>query len=108
MGDYYGKPLSAQALSKLLRVHRIKTMPVKVERQTVRGYKIEQFAAAFVELGVVGVTGVTCVTSEAPSHAGGNAGNAGNAYLTNERQLALGYELEDHRAAIADGEDDDW
>lgn len=79
-GDYFGKPISAQALSKLLRPHRIKTMPVKVEGQTVRGYKREQFSDAFHR--VLGVTGVTSVTPEFPSHAGGNASNASNAQGT--------------------------
>jgi Protein of unknown function (DUF3631) len=80
-GDWYGKTITPQALSKLLRPHRIKTMPVKVEGQTVRGYKVEQFADAFAR--VLGVTGVTSVTSESPSQAGGNAGNAGNSNSVN-------------------------
>jgi hypothetical protein len=81
-GDWYGKSISPQGVSKLLRRHRIKTMPVKVEGKTVRGYKVEQFAEAFRR--VLGVTSVTSVTSESPSHAGGNAGNAGNALGTGE------------------------
>jgi Protein of unknown function (DUF3631) len=81
-GDWYGKPITPQALSRLLRPHRIKTMPVKVDGETVRGYKLEQFAEAFSR--VLGVTGVTGVTSKSPSQAGGNASNAGNAYLAGE------------------------
>jgi hypothetical protein len=81
-GDWYGKPISAQSLSKLLRPYRIKTMPVKVEGKTVRGYKREQFVEAWNRyLPVVGVTSVTSVTSSFPSQAGGNAGNAGNAQV---------------------------
>jgi hypothetical protein len=76
-GDWYGKTISPQGLSKLLRPHRIKTMPVKVEGETVRGYKREQFAEAFHR--VLGVTRVTSVTSKSPSQGKGNAGNAGNA-----------------------------
>jgi hypothetical protein len=75
--DWYGKPLSANALSRLLKPYRIKTMPVKVDGETVRGYKVEQFADAFAR--VLGVTGVTGVTSETASQAGGNASNASNA-----------------------------
>jgi hypothetical protein len=41
-GDWYGKTISPHGLSKLLRVHRIKTMPVWVEGESVRGYKREQ------------------------------------------------------------------
>lgn len=73
-GDYYGKKISPQALSKLLKPHRIKTMSVKVDGKTVRGYKAEQFTEAFSR--VLGVTSVTSVTSESLSQAGGNAGNA--------------------------------
>jgi hypothetical protein len=76
-GDWRGKPLTAQALSRLLRPFRIKTMAVKAEGRTVRGYKAEQFAQAFHR--VLGVTGVTSVTSRTASEAEGNAGNAGNA-----------------------------
>jgi hypothetical protein len=81
-GDWHGKPITAHALSKLLRPHRIKTMSVKVDGEAARGYKREQFADAFHR--VLGVTSVTSVTSDSPSQAGGNAGNAGNAYPTEE------------------------
>jgi hypothetical protein len=72
--DWYGKPLSAHGLSKLLKPYRIKTMTVKVDGEVVRGYKIEQFADAFAR-----VLGVTSVTSDLPSQAEGNASNASNA-----------------------------
>ena len=39
--DWYGKPLSAHGLSRLLRPYRIRTMPVYSEGRTVRGYKVE-------------------------------------------------------------------
>jgi hypothetical protein len=55
--DWYGKPLSAHGLSRLLKPYRIKTMPVKVEGETVRGYKVEQFADAFSR--ALSVTSVT-------------------------------------------------
>lgn len=76
-GDWYGKTLSAQALSKLLQPYRIKTMTIKVEGEPVRGYKREQFEDAWARQ--TGVTRVTGVTTEFTSHAEGNAGNAGNA-----------------------------
>lgn len=66
--DWYGKPLSAHALSRLLRSYRIKTLAVKVSGETVRGYKVEQFADAFAR--ALGVTGVTSVTPRPPSQAG--------------------------------------
>jgi len=81
-GDWKGKVITPQALSKLLRPHRIKTMPVRVDGETVRGYKREQFADAFSR--VLGVAGVTSVTSESGSQAGGNASNARNAYPAGE------------------------
>jgi Protein of unknown function (DUF3631) len=81
-GDWHGKPLTAQALSRLLRPFRIKTMAVKAEGRTVRGYKVEQFADAFHR--VLGVTGVTSVTSRTAWEAEGNAGNGGNALHAGE------------------------
>jgi hypothetical protein len=45
-GDWYGKTISPQALSKLLKPHRIKTLPVWVDGEKARGYKLEQFADA--------------------------------------------------------------
>jgi hypothetical protein len=87
-GDWYGKTISPQGLSKLLRTHRIKTMPVRVEGETVRGYKREQFTDAFVR--VLGVTGVTNVASESPSQAERNASNACNAGDTNGRVPSFG------------------
>jgi hypothetical protein len=76
--EWYGKPLSAHGLSRLLKPYRIKTMPVKVEGDAVRGYKVEQFADAFAR--ALSVTGVTSVTSQSASQRGGNASNASNAY----------------------------
>src|SRR5262249_27961611 len=60
-GDWYGKPISPQGLSKLLRPYRIRTMPVWVEGATVKGYKVEQFANAFHR--VLGVREVRTVRS---------------------------------------------
>jgi hypothetical protein len=76
-GDWYGKLISPQALSKLLKPHRIKTMPVWIDGKTARGYKAEQFAEAFHR--VLGVRSVRDVRSESPSHAAPNAPNAPNA-----------------------------
>jgi hypothetical protein len=75
--DYHGKPLSANALSRLLRPYRIKTMPVWNDGQTVRGYKLEQFDEPFAR--VLGVRGVRCVRSQSASHAAPNSPNAPNA-----------------------------
>ena len=112
-GDWYGKTLTAHALSKLLKPFRIRTMPVKVEGQTVRGYRAEQFSDAFHRvLGVTGVTGVTsgsgsqnavtegnavtlspkeAVTGNPASEAGSNASNASNAQGTGERAPGPGH-----------------
>jgi hypothetical protein len=75
-GDWFGKPLSAHGLSRLLRPYRIRTMPVYAEGRTIRGYKVEQFSDAFAQLSV---RSVTSVRREARSHAGPNAPNAPNA-----------------------------
>ena len=75
-GDWHGKPITAQTLSRLLRPYGIRTMSVKVEGKTVRGYKAEQFADAFRR--VLGVTGVTGDTVLSPTDAERNASNAGN------------------------------
>jgi Protein of unknown function (DUF3631) len=81
-GDWFGKPISAQALSKLLRPYRIKTLPVWVDGKTVRGYKREQFVEAWNRYlsPVQGVRSVRSVRNESPSEAGPNAPNAPNAY----------------------------
>jgi hypothetical protein len=60
-GDYYGKPISSQGLSKLLRPYRIRTMPVWVDGATVKGYKAEQFREAWLR--VLGVREVRRVRS---------------------------------------------
>jgi hypothetical protein len=97
-GDWYGKTLSAHGLSRLLRPYRIKTMPVKVEGSTVRGYKVEQFSDAFAR--VLGVTSVTSVTSQSASRKEGNASNASNAYPPGG---GWGVWQEDRRYASEDG-----
>jgi hypothetical protein len=73
-GEWNGKQLSAQGLSRLLKPYRITTMTVKLDGSTVRGYKIEQFFGAFTQLGVEGVTGVT---SNESSHNAVTSGDAG-------------------------------
>jgi Protein of unknown function (DUF3631) len=81
-GDWYGKPITPQALSKLLRPHRIKTMPIWVEGKTVRGYKVEQFAEAFHR--VLGVRSVRGVRSGSAGEAAPNGPNAPNALHVRE------------------------
>jgi Protein of unknown function (DUF3631) len=80
-GDWYGKPLSAHGLSRLLRPYRIKTLPVWVDGITVRGYKLEQFEDAHAR--VVSVRSVRRVRSESASHAAPNVPNAPNALTRN-------------------------
>jgi hypothetical protein len=46
-GDWFGKPISPQALGKLLKPHRIRTMPVWIAGEKARGYKAEQFDEAW-------------------------------------------------------------
>jgi hypothetical protein len=78
-GDWYGKTLTPQALSRLLRPYRIKTMTIRDARRTnahddgrpVKGYKREQFAEAFLR--VSGVTRVTRVTTGSAPDAGCNS-----------------------------------
>jgi hypothetical protein len=82
-GDWYGKPLSAHGLSRLLKPYRIKTMPVWVDGQTERGYKVEQFADSFAR--VVSVRGVRSDRSQATSQAAPNVPNAPNAYPSGAR-----------------------
>lgn len=75
--DWQGKTITAHGLSKLLRAHRIKTMPVWVDGQTVRGYKLEQFEEAWSR--VLGVRRDRNVRSESASQAAPNSSNAPNA-----------------------------
>jgi hypothetical protein len=91
-GDWYGKPISPQALGKLLRPYRIKTMPVWIDGTTVRGYKAEQFAETWLRvLGVRGVRGVrTGSSTEAVSNApdGANTDRAISDWLAGPEWLA--------------------
>jgi hypothetical protein len=80
-GEWFGKPLSAHGLSRLLRPYRIKTMPVWIDGETGRGYKVEQFADAFSR--VLGVRSVRAVRSESTSQNEPNSHNAPNAYHAN-------------------------
>jgi hypothetical protein len=87
-GDWRGKPITAHALSRLLKPFGIRTQTVRTDGVVVRGYKREQFADAFHR--VLGVTSVTSVTSGLAPSAGSNAGNACNASGTNGRRPLLG------------------
>jgi hypothetical protein len=49
-GDWFGRTISPQALGKLLKPYRIKTMPVWVEGEKHRGYKLEQFKDAWLRV----------------------------------------------------------
>jgi hypothetical protein len=49
-GDWFGKPISPQALSKLLRPYRIRTMPIWLEGAKAHGYKREQFEDAWLRV----------------------------------------------------------
>jgi hypothetical protein len=89
-GDWYGKPLSAHGLSKLLKSYRVKTMPVWADGKTVRGYKVDQFSDAFAQLSV---RSVSSVRSEARSHAAPNVPNAPNAFPAGE-------DVDGHRAFL--------
>jgi hypothetical protein len=106
-GDWHGKSLTPHDLSRLLKPYRIKTMPVRVGSNTVRGYKVEQFADAFAQLAVEGVMSVTSVTSEDSSQSDVTlvtprqeqallpdpsiqaSSNAGNAYPAGEGDAGL-------------------
>jgi len=79
-GDWNGKTITANALSRLLKPYRIKTMPVWADGQAVRGYKAEQFEDAFLR--VLGVRSVREVRRESPSQESPNAPNAPNALST--------------------------
>jgi hypothetical protein len=89
-GDWRGKDITPQAVSKLLKPYRIKTMAVWVDGQTVRGYRREQFEEAWLRvLGGVevdalaepvgGVRAVRDVRSQASNQDRPNAPNAPNA-----------------------------
>jgi hypothetical protein len=73
-GDWYGKQLSAHGLSRLLKPYRIRTMPVRVDGEPARGYKVEQFDDAFAR--VLTVTERYSVTSQDSSQESVTQGNA--------------------------------
>jgi hypothetical protein len=70
-GDWHGKQITAQQLSRLLKPYRIRTMPVWVADDTVRGYKVEQFTPH-----VTRVRGVSDVRSGIDTDDSPNAPNA--------------------------------
>jgi hypothetical protein len=91
-GDWYGKPISPQALSKLLRPYRIKTRSVYIHEdgKTARGYQREQFVEAWERYlpSSEGVRSVRSVRSGVATGAGSNASHASHALTraeTNER-----------------------
>jgi hypothetical protein len=49
-GDWFGKPITPQTLSKLLRPYRIRTLPIWVDNEKARGYKREQFEDAWLRV----------------------------------------------------------
>jgi hypothetical protein len=91
-GDWQGKHISPQALSRLLKPYEIRTMSIKIAGETVRGYKAEQFEEAWRR--VLGVTRVTGVTSEQWSYAESNGSNASNGFTVVSRDgfVSLGDE----------------
>jgi Protein of unknown function (DUF3631) len=86
-GDWYGKTLSAQGLSRLLKPYRIRTMPVWTEGQTVKGFKVEQFADAFSR--TLGVRAVRTVRNKTGSQAAPNPSNPSNPNPPDERRITV-------------------
>jgi hypothetical protein len=76
-GDWKGNPITAQALSRLLKPYRIRTMAVWSHGETVRGYKREQFWDAWVR--VLGVSRDSGVSPGSRSQAAPNGPDAPNA-----------------------------
>jgi hypothetical protein len=78
-GDWYGKTITPQGLSRLLKPYRIRTMPVWVDGSTVKGYKREQFEDAWRRvLGALGVRTVREVRGESASQNAPNPPNPPN------------------------------
>jgi hypothetical protein len=87
-GDWYGKTITPQALSKFLRPFQIKTMPVWADGQTVKGYKAEQFANAWYR--VLGVRWVRRVRSGSSIEAAPNQPNPPNPEHVNGHRPLIG------------------
>jgi hypothetical protein len=75
-GDYNGKPISSQKLSNLLKPYGIRTMSVWADGETVKGYKADQFADAWLR--VHGVRWVREVRTGTSIEAGTNPPNPPN------------------------------
>jgi hypothetical protein len=88
-GDWHGKTITPQALAKILKPFRIRTLPVWVDGEKARGYKREQFEdawtryrPAYMAVGAVGAVGAasraeagaTTPTGPTAHHAGGGNG----------------------------------
>jgi hypothetical protein len=84
-GDWFGKPFTSRALSKLLKPFAIKTMPVWVDGTTVRGYKRSQFENAWSRyVPPLGVRSVRSVRSGSSTDAAPNVPNTPNAQSASE------------------------
>lgn len=46
-GDWYGKPLTARGLAKLLRPYEVRSTQVRIDDKTPRGYQLADFADAW-------------------------------------------------------------
>lgn len=65
-GDWYGKPLSAMRLARLLRPFEVRSRQLRIgDRAGVRGYRIEEFADAFARY--IGSQDATPATTAQPS-----------------------------------------
>jgi hypothetical protein len=79
-GEWFGKSLTSYALSRLLKPFRIQTKPLWIDRETVRGYQLEQFENAFAR--VLPVRSVRAVRDGLAPDEAPNAPNVPNAYPT--------------------------
>lgn len=88
-GDWRCKPISAHALSRLLRPFRIKTMSVYAGGETVRGYKPDQFIDAWRRvLGVSGVRGVSRPSTSGRASNAMNTSGASHAGASSQRRTS--------------------
>jgi hypothetical protein len=79
-GNWYGKAITAHAVSRLLKEYRIKTMAVWIGGEAIRGYKRDQFVDAWDRYLPESVRDASGVSGVPASETAPNAPNATDAF----------------------------
>lgn len=106
-GDYFGKPMTAHALAKLLRPYHIEPRLFRTGQEVRRGYALDQFADAFSRYVPSSATPAGTVTTvTAPAEEAGFIGSVADVAV--QKSVADEGESDDsvlHAASASEGSD---